>query len=505
MRQIDLLKGPLMSQAKLRHSGSRGSARRHYYYYCGRPRRHAPTHLIERVIAVENLSPREPWETLEMLIEINREDEIIEVLDGLDSDEKALALSRVSSEDQARLLAILGPEESAHLVDTMSDAQATEIIEDLPAAQAAAIVDQLPSDEQADLLAGLDERDAQDILDQMEPEEASDARRLLEYRGDTAGGLMISEYLSYASSCTVGDVTHDIREHRVEYADYNIQYVYVTDDREHLVGVLRLRDLLLARDSENVKAVMIEDPHRVDAETPRDRLNRIFDEYAFLGIPVVDEKGKLVGVVERAAIAEAMSEEATRQFLSVSGLVGEDELRSMPLLQRSFRRLSWLSLNIVLNVVAASVIAIYQDTLTAVIALVVFLPIISDMSGCSGNQAVAVSIRELSLGLVKPYEFLRVFMKEASVGVINGLLLGVLLGAVAALWQGNIYLGLVVGAALLLNTMNAVVLGGLIPLALKRMNMDPALASGPILTTVTDMMGFFLVLSFATAMLAKLV
>ncbi|MHC4211498.1 MAG: magnesium transporter, partial [Planctomycetota bacterium] len=171
---------------------------------------------------------------------------------------------------------------------------------------------------------------------------------------------------------------------------------------------------------------------------------------------------------------------------------------------RSVRRLSWLSVNIVLNVIAASVIAFYQETIAAVIALAVFLPIISDMSGCSGNQAVAVSIRELTLGLIKPHELLYVLFKEIGVGVINGLVLGLILGAVAWMWQGNGWLGLVAGLALALNTVVAVCIGGAVPLLLKRYDRDPALASGPILTTVTDMFGFFLVLSLATLMLPKL-
>ncbi len=176
----------------------------------------------------------------------------------------------------------------------------------------------------------------------------------------------------------------------------------------------------------------------------------------------------------------------------------------MPVLTRARRRLSWLSLNILLNIVAASVIAVYEDTLSAVIALAVFLPIVSDMSGCSGNQAVAVSMRELSLGIVKPYEVARVWLQEVSVGLINGLVLGCLLAVAAWLWKGNPYLGLVVGAALATNTVVAVSLGGTVPLLLKRMKVDPAVASGPILTTVTDMCGFFLVLSFATVMLSRL-
>ena len=152
----------------------------------------------------------------------------------------------------------------------------------------------------------------------------------------------------------------------------------------------------------------------------------------------------------------------------------------MPLFGRSRRRLSWLSVNIVLNIIAASVIAFYQDTLSAVIALAVFLPIISDMSGCSGNQAVAVSIRELSLAVVKPRDVGYVWLKEISVGVINGIALGLLIGAVGWLWQGNPYLGLVVGAALAINTMIAVSIGGTVPLLLERLGVDPALAaSGP--------------------------
>jgi magnesium transporter len=151
------------------------------------------------------------------------------------------------------------------------------------------------------------------------------------------------------------------------------------------------------------------------------------------------------------------------------------------------------------------VIAAYQDTLAQVIALAVFLPIISDMSGCSGSQAVAVSIRELALGLVRPAEIFRVLAKEMAVGIINGFALGVLLGAVTFFWQGNVWLGVVVGGALMINTIVAVSLGGLIPLVLKRMDLDPALASGPILTTVTDMCGFFFVLSLATMVLPHLV
>jgi magnesium transporter len=155
-------------------------------------------------------------------------------------------------------------------------------------------------------------------------------------------------------------------------------------------------------------------------------------------------------------------------------------------------------------VVAASVIAAYQETLAAVIALAVFLPIISDMSGCSGNQAVAVSMRELTLGLVQPADLLRVMVKELAVGLVNGLALGVLIGLAAWLWKGNLYLSAVVGLALAVNTLVAVAIGGCVPIGLKALKLDPALASGPILTTITDMCGFLLVLTLASLALAHL-
>jgi magnesium transporter len=244
-------------------------------------------------------------------------------------------------------------------------------------------------------------------------------------------------------------------------------------------------------------------PLSVNPGATLDELEDFFDGHDFLGVPVVDTAARLLGVVSRTAVAEAALQRADADQLKIQGIVG-DELRSMPIFLRARRRLSWLSVNIVLNIIAASVITLYEDTLAAMIALAVFLPIVSDMSGCSGNQAVAVSLRELTLGVTKPNDLARVWLKEAGVGIINGLALGFLLACAAWLWKGNPFLGLVVGGALATNTVLAVSIGGTVPLLLKRFGVDPAIASGPILTTVTDMVGFFLVLSFAAALMPLL-
>ena len=315
---------------------------------------------------------------------------------------------------------------------------------------------------------------------------------------------MVSEYLDYHEDQTIREVLDDLQANRDAYAGYHVQYIYVTDATGRLSGVLRMHDLLFPKPASKISGQMISSPLKVDVGATLEDLRNFFEEHALFGVPVVDDPGKMLGVVLPEAVEEARRKKSVHQYLSFSGIIGGEEFRSMPLLGRSSRRLSWLSLNIVLNIIAASVIAVYQDTLAAAITLAVFLPMVSDMSGCSGNQAVAVSMRELSLGLLRPNEYLRVLVKEASLGLINGVALGVMLGGVAWLWKGNPFLGLVVGGALAANTLVAVSLGGLIPLLLKRLRLDPALVSSPLLTTITDMCGFFFVLSFASLLLNRL-
>ncbi|MDP3939939.1 MAG: magnesium transporter [Deltaproteobacteria bacterium] len=445
-----------------------------------------------------------PWEKLRSLIATNDGRALADFLDKIGPSETARSISRLEQAEQARLITLLAPAEAAEVIEDVTMAQAVDLIADLSAEDAAAIVGELESDHQADLLGDLSTESAEAILGVMRPEEARDARHLLSYPPDTAGGIMVTEFVAFREGDRVSDALASMQENREVYADYHVQYLYVCDDGDRLKGVLRIRDLLYAPREAPLESLMITNPLTVPATAKLEDLERFFDQHHLLGAPVLDDLGELVGLVLPEDVGEAGRKRSDRQLLDISGIVGGEEFRGMSLGLRSRRRLSWLSINIFLNVIAASVIAYYQDTLAAAIALAVFLPMISDMSGCSGNQAVAVSIRELTLGLVRPEEVLRVLGKEVSLGAINGLVLGAILGGVAWLWKGNIYLALVVGGALLVNTVLAVALGGLLPLVLKTLRFDPALVSGPILTTVTDMAGFFLVLSMATLVLPKL-
>ena len=442
----------------------------------------------------------EPWVRMRELAELGDAEKLRVYVESLTPSEALRAVLRIDPEIRQTVLTVLSPGDAANLIEDIPDEHAADIIEQLPATEAAAILNEMDSDDQADVLGEMDGDDAEAILAEMAPEEARDARRLLRYEDDEAGGLLITEVLAFEEGQTVGEVLHVLSSAADSGEERHEKEIYVISHWRRLIGVVPLNELALSRHSLPL-AEMVVPRSYVEDTAKLDDLIDYFNRNDVSSVPVINPHARLIGVVTREAVDEARKERAEAESRKLQGIVGGDEIRTIPLSVRSRRRLSWLSINIVLNIIAASVIALYESTLSAVIALAVFLPIISDMSGCSGNQAVAVSMRELSLGIVKPYEVLRVWLKEISVGLINGITLGCLLGLAAWFWKQNLFLSLVVGASLTLNSLVAVSIGGCVPLLLKRLGVDPAVASGPILTTVTDMCGFFLVLSLATLML----
>lgn len=427
-----------------------------------------------------------------------------EWLESASTEQTVHAVSAMDTSEQAKLLALLPAESAAEVCEALPRVQAAGALGalgQLDHEKAAEILEEMTSDDRADLVAAIHEDEAHAILAAMPAEVADETRRLASYDEDSAGGLMLTEFLAFNESMTVRDVLADMEENAERYRDYNIQYSYVVDASGALRGVIPIRRLLMARRTTPVAEIMVKDPVSVADTTDFDALRGIFDDHGFLAFPVVDGQQRLLGVVERSAVSEAALEDADDMYRASQGIVGGEELRSMPLTLRSRRRLAWLSINIVLNIMAASIIAVNSATIEMFIALAVALPIISDMSGCSGNQAVAVSMRELTLGVTRPRDIFRVLFKECSVGMVNGIVLGILIGLVAFLYQGDWAFSFVVGAALAANTVIAVCIGGGVPLLLKGLKTDPALASGPILTTVTDMCGFLIVLTLAAAVL----
>ena len=432
------------------------------------------------------------------LIQGEQAESLRELLESITPSDTAWVFSRLSHDEQTELFQLLSPEDAASLIDDIGDTQATDLMLDLPPETAAHIVEEMESNDRADLMNELQETGAEAILDQMPKADAKELRKLMEYDPNSAGGLMNTEVLSFQDLLTVGEVSENLTQHGDQYTDYDIQYVFVVTRYNMLVGVLRLRDLVFSTNETLISELMIPNPISVKDSTPLKELIELFENYYFMGVPVVDDRNRLIGTVRRASVLEAVEKRESQSFLHFAGIVGGEEYRSMPVKVRAGRRLSWLSINIVLNCIAITVLAAYEKTLESWIYLAVFMPIISDMSGCSGNQAVAVSMRELNKGLVKTKEIFYTIFKELQVGLINGVVLGVLVGIITATWKFDLALGLVLGCALTANTILAVCLGGVIPLILKTFKLDPALVSSPLLTTVTDMCGFFFVLNFAT-------
>jgi len=449
------------------------------------------------------IKERNTWEVLRDHLAQDDSTGLNEYLSALSGEDTLRALMRLELEEQQQVLARLTPESAAEVIEYIPDESAGELIGELNPEVAASIISEMSSDEQADVLSELDAEELEEILSHMDERDVIEARQLMAYDDDVAGGLMMKEYFSYPKMFRASSVLSNLAGREEEYELNHVLYIYVTGKAGELLGVAPIREIVIA--PPNTRLVDILRPVLSVKDTANlDELANFFDDNNLSAVPVVDENNRIMGVVRRRAVYDAVADQAEGDHLKSQGIIGGEELRSMPTTVRSSRRLSWLSVNVLLNIIAASVIAQFQDVLSAVIILAVFLPIISDMSGCSGNQAVAVSMRELSLGIITRADLYYVWRKEVVVGLINGVALGLLIAMIAWVWQGNGWLGLVVGMALALNTVLAVSIGGTVPIVLKTLRIDPAVASGPILTTITDMCGFFLLLGTASLMLPLL-
>ncbi|UCD29241.1 MAG: magnesium transporter [Planctomycetota bacterium] len=430
-------------------------------------------------------------------------DTLAQWIDTLEPDAIVHAMAHLSGEEQLLILRILDPEDAADLIDDLPDEHSADLLEEIPVAEAADIVEELDSDDRADVLAEMSEDDAEAILDEMEQEEAIEARQLLSYPSDTAGGVMVKEYVAFPLGTTVEEVLNDLRGNREEYSSYNVQYFYVIDHSGKLKGVLRLRDMVLSPPQRPIDEVMIADPDVVRVDLDLQSLQRMLEIHSYSALPIVDSSDRLLGVAIEKDVAEAARKSANKTMLKLVGIFGGEELRSMPTLQRIGRRLPWLCLILILTVCAASVIPLFEEKLTPemIVALTMFLPVVAGMSGCSGNQALGLSLRELALGIVRPWDLTYVLAKEIRVSLLNGLVLGLLLCIIGYILNGDYWLGIIVGIAIMCNTVISVCIGGVLPLIVKRLKLDPATVSSPILTMIVDASGFFLVLSLALAIL----
>lgn len=422
---------------------------------------------------------------------------------GLHPVDAARVTALLADGERLALFQTLNSDIAADIVERMSENEQVDVVSSLNPEVASDIIEQMDSDDAADVLGDLPKEKTDAILAAMPRTRATKTRQLIAYDEDSAGGIMATEYVALKDSLSVSQAVKLLREKYSRHGDERATYVYTVTLKGELSGVLQMRDLVTRQPNQIIQDIKIHDVACLHVDSSKYETAQMFRRNRYLALPVVDGTQRLVGVITADDVVDLIQEITTEEMMKMQG-VSADETRSMPVMSMVKRRVSWLSINIFLNMIAASVIVLYTDTIKAVIALAVFLPIISDMSGVSGMQAVAVSIRDLALGKTSPKELWKVLWKESRIGFLNGLILGTEIGFVAYLWKGMPLLGVVVAVSLWLNTILSVCLGSILPLILKRFNFDPAIASGPLLTTVTDLMGFLIVLSTATIMLPYL-
>lgn len=417
-----------------------------------------------------------PADILDILPE--DDDSIKELMDHLPNDVVASVIEAEDDEDdQYELLKLFSDDKQREILDEMS------------------------KDEITDLISELEEPEKQDILSKMDKEDKEDVEKLLTFEPDSAGGIMTTEYISIRSGNTVEKTLKYLQEHTDNDATY---YLYVVDSQNILKGVVSLRDIVTT--SFDTKMIDITNPNvkTIMYNEDQEEVARQFKKYGFILMPVVDETGHLLGVIEFDDIMDIIEEENTEDINLLGGVNSEERLDST--VGESFRsRIPWLIVNLFTAVMAASVVSFFEGTIAQVVTLATVMPIVTGMGGNAGTQSLTIVVRGLSLGELTKENAIKIMLKEVAVGLFSGLVIGVIVGLGSMIFEGNPIFGVVTGLAMFMNMILANIAGYFIPVILEKFHVDPALASGVFVTTVTDVLGFFFFLGLATLFLPYLI
>lgn len=410
------------------------------------------------------------------------------------------------------------PVGAAHHLETMSEEEAVSILKTLPPRLSAEVVHHLPESFTAILLRHLPPDIFKDIVERLDAQQCTtiflhlpsekryqllglldegkkkEIRELLTYPEDSAGRVMTTDFIAFHSALKVKDAIHKIRQLAQRGAPAS--YIYVVDKDNHLVGVMNMRDMMLSPDEARLESVMRKEVFAVNCVMDRERVAEELSSRRYFAVPVVDAENRLLGVVKAEQLLEDVQEEATEDIQKMFGAGGDERVFS-PFIFSLSKRLPWLHVNLATAFLAAGVIAIFEDVIAKITALAVFLPVVAGQGGNAGAQSLAVVMRGLVMREIPPAKVRKLILKEMTLGAVNGLIIGVVTALIAWVWKGNPYLGMVIGLAMVANMVIAGLAGAAIPLTMKAVGLDPAQCSNIILTTVTDVMGFFTFLGFA--------
>ncbi len=405
-----------------------------------------------------------------------------------DDDERLLLLGRIPEAQRGDVLLELPEGMQEDLLAGFAPREIEEVVE------------HLDSDDATDILQAVDKEVADEVIERLEPDERRGIENLLSHDEESAGGLMQAELFKVRDDWTVDKVLKVLRRfgHEIE----NLNYVYIVDDDDRLVGVFPLHKMLFCEPDQPVTDIVDTKFPTVHAGQDQEEVAHLFEKYNVLAMPVVDDYGVLVGRITADDILDVVQEEATEDMYRLAALSNQDDLAE-PVGITAWRRGIWLAVNLGTAILAALVVAQFQATIVQIVALAVLMPIVASMGGIAGTQTLTVIVRGIALGRVTFENAKRSLIREVSVSLVTGLAFALVMGLIATWWFPALgaKLGMVIAAAMLINLLMAGMSGALIPLTLQRLHIDPALASGTILTTVTDVVGFFAFLGLATMFL----
>jgi len=435
--------------------------------------------------------------------------------DILDAEHAALEkqLSSLHTTELAEILmASKNDTERLKIISAMPDEQVGETLLELPermqesvlsklnASEIESVVEHLDSDDAADILQSVSAEIAEQVISGLDPEDRRGIETLMLHDEESAGGLMQAELFKVRDDWKARKVLKVLR--RWGQTIENLNYIYAVNQHDRLTGVIQLHTLLFCNLDDEVWRIADADFPRVGVDEDQEEVARMFEKYDKLALPVVDKHGVLVGRITADDIIDVVHEEATEDMFRLAGLSDQDDL-SEPVGITAYRRGIWLTFNLITAILASVVISQFEATLQQIVALAVLMPIVASMGGIAGTQTLTVMVRGIALGRITFSNAKRTLLREVSVSLVTGLGFALLIGVIARFWfpaYGNT-LGLIIAAAIMLNLIAAGLAGALIPLPLQRLDIDPALASGTILTTVTDVVGFLAFLGLATVFL----
>jgi len=396
-------------------------------------------------------------------------------------------------EERAGLIEALGADFKAAALPELDESVRDQVLEDMRPEQVAEALQQLDSDEAVYLLEDLDEGEQKDILAKLPYFERIALQRSLEYPEDSAGRIMQTDLIAVPPFWSVGQTIDYMRV--AEDLPDRFYEIFVVDPAYHLIGSVALNRLLRSRRPTTIESITDQEIRPIPVEADQEEVARQFERYNLTSAPVIDQDKRLVGVITADDVVEVVQEEASEDILAMGGVGGES--MSDTVWETTRLRFSWLFANLVTAILASVIISFFEATIEQMVALAVLMPIVASMGGNAGTQTMTVAVRALATQDLGRVNALRVILRESAVGLLNGLLFAVIMAAIAYFWFGSDELGLVIGVAMVVNLFAAALAGILIPLGLDALDLDPAIASGVFVTTVTDVVGFFAFLGLA--------